>query len=94
MAVLIMLIVSDTVDFFYVFDVACLVFSETKKSRISDKENTSAFCGLENEGVFEELLRTSGIVLKAGEGQNEIGTSLTLALSAFRSKPARMAGTK
>uniref|UniRef100_A0A8D2NQY4 FA complementation group D2 n=1 Tax=Zosterops lateralis melanops TaxID=1220523 RepID=A0A8D2NQY4_ZOSLA len=43
---------------------------ETKKSRISDKEN--AFCGLENEGVFEELLRTSGIVLKAGEGQNEI----------------------
>ncbi|NWV36396.1 FACD2 protein, partial [Grantiella picta] len=45
---------------------------ETKKSRISDKENASALCGLENEGVFEELLRTSGIVLKAGEGQNEI----------------------
>ncbi|NWV25194.1 FACD2 protein, partial [Origma solitaria] len=45
---------------------------ETKKSRISDKENATALCGLENEGVFEELLRTSGIVLKAGEGQNEI----------------------
>ncbi|NXP23014.1 FACD2 protein, partial [Scytalopus superciliaris] len=46
--------------------------SETKKSRISDKENASAHCGVENEGVFEELLRTSGIVLKVGEGQNEI----------------------
>ncbi|NWX37329.1 FACD2 protein, partial [Notiomystis cincta] len=45
---------------------------ENKKSRISDKENASALCGLEDEGVFEELLRTSGIVLKAGEGQNEI----------------------
>ncbi|NWV77983.1 FACD2 protein, partial [Dasyornis broadbenti] len=45
---------------------------ETKKSRISDKENASTLCGLEDEGVFEELLRTSGIVLKAGEGQNEI----------------------
>ncbi|NWH55905.1 FACD2 protein, partial [Geococcyx californianus] len=40
--------------------------------RISDKENTSVCGGVENEGVFEELLRTSGIVLKAGEGQNEI----------------------
>ncbi|XP_010129923.1 PREDICTED: Fanconi anemia group D2 protein, partial [Buceros rhinoceros silvestris] len=46
--------------------------SETKKSRISDKEKASAHGGVENEGVFEELLRTSGIVLKAGEGQNEI----------------------
>ncbi|NXK94481.1 FACD2 protein, partial [Formicarius rufipectus] len=46
--------------------------SETKKSRIFDKENASAPCGVENEGVFEELLRTSGIVLKVGEGQNEI----------------------
>ncbi|NXA05170.1 FACD2 protein, partial [Sapayoa aenigma] len=46
--------------------------SETKKSRISDKENVSAYCGVESEGVFEELLRMSGIVLKAGEGQNEI----------------------
>ncbi|NXI95084.1 FACD2 protein, partial [Psophia crepitans] len=46
--------------------------SETKKSRISDKENASAGGGVENEGVFEELLRTSGIILKAGEGQNEI----------------------
>ncbi|NXM69215.1 FACD2 protein, partial [Serilophus lunatus] len=45
---------------------------KTKKSRISDKENVSAHCGVENEGVFEELLRASGIVLKAGEGQNEI----------------------
>ncbi|NWR83138.1 FACD2 protein, partial [Furnarius figulus] len=45
---------------------------ETKKSRISDKENASAHCGVENEGVFEELLRASGIVLKFGEGQNEI----------------------
>uniref|UniRef100_A0A8C3KYE7 FA complementation group D2 n=1 Tax=Calidris pygmaea TaxID=425635 RepID=A0A8C3KYE7_9CHAR len=45
---------------------------KTKKSRISDKEKDSAHGGLENEGVFEELLRTSGIVLKAGEGQNEI----------------------
>ncbi|KFV05743.1 Fanconi anemia group D2 protein, partial [Pterocles gutturalis] len=46
--------------------------SETKKSRISDKEKASAHGGVESEGVFEELLRTSGIVLKAGEGQNEI----------------------
>ncbi|NWX15453.1 FACD2 protein, partial [Aegotheles bennettii] len=46
--------------------------SETKKSRISDKEKASAYSGVENEGVFEELLRTSGIVLKSGEGQNEI----------------------
>ncbi|NWY62883.1 FACD2 protein, partial [Chionis minor] len=46
--------------------------SATKKSRISDKEQASARGGLENEGVFEELLRASGIVLKAGEGQNEI----------------------
>ncbi|NWQ80175.1 FACD2 protein, partial [Columbina picui] len=42
------------------------------KSRISDKENVSARGGVENEGVFEELLKTSGIILKAGEGQNEI----------------------
>lgn len=70
-----------TLLIFYIFDATCLVFSETKKSRISNKENASAFCGLENEGVFEELLRTSGIVLKAGEGQNEIGMSLTFALS-------------
>ncbi|NXJ98466.1 FACD2 protein, partial [Corythaixoides concolor] len=46
--------------------------SETKKSRISDTEKASAHGEAENEGVFEELLRTSGIVLKAGEGQNEI----------------------
>ncbi|NXK03924.1 FACD2 protein, partial [Herpetotheres cachinnans] len=46
--------------------------SETKKLRISDKENASAHGGVENEGIFEELLRASGIVLKAGEGQNEI----------------------
>ncbi|NXW40997.1 FACD2 protein, partial [Nyctiprogne leucopyga] len=46
--------------------------SETKKSRISDEEKAVAHGGVENEGVFEELLRTSGIVLKAGEGQNEI----------------------
>ncbi|KFP79964.1 Fanconi anemia group D2 protein, partial [Acanthisitta chloris] len=46
--------------------------SETKNSRISDNENISAHCGVENEGVFEELLRTSGVVLKTGEGQNEI----------------------
>ncbi|KAK2534480.1 Fancd2 [Columba livia] len=46
--------------------------SKTKKSRISDKENVSAHGGGEDEGVFEELLRTSGIILKAGEGQNEI----------------------
>ncbi|NXF45452.1 FACD2 protein, partial [Oceanites oceanicus] len=46
--------------------------SETKKLRISDKEEASAHGGVENEGVFEELLRTSGIILKAGEGQNEI----------------------
>ncbi|XP_051483302.1 Fanconi anemia group D2 protein isoform X2 [Apus apus] len=45
---------------------------KTKKSRISDKEKASAYSGVENEGVFEGLLRTSGIVLKAGEGQNEI----------------------
>ncbi|NXX22750.1 FACD2 protein, partial [Podargus strigoides] len=46
--------------------------SETKKSRVSDKEKASAHDGVENEGVFEELLRTSGIVLNAGEGQNGI----------------------
>ncbi|NWW11073.1 FACD2 protein, partial [Oreocharis arfaki] len=68
---------------------------ETKKSRVSDKENTSAFCGLENEGVFEELLRTSGIVLKAGEGQNEIAVDqmafqkkLCLALEKHPTYPA------
>ncbi|NXY06866.1 FACD2 protein, partial [Pteruthius melanotis] len=68
---------------------------ETKKSRISDKENISAFCGLENEGVFEELLRTSGIVLKAGEGQNEIAVDqmafqkkLCLALEKHPTYPA------
>ncbi|NXS77400.1 FACD2 protein, partial [Erpornis zantholeuca] len=68
---------------------------ETKKSRISDKENVSAFCGLENEGVFEELLRTSGIVLKAGEGQNEIAVDqmafqkkLCLALEKHPTYPA------
>ncbi|XP_009955615.1 PREDICTED: Fanconi anemia group D2 protein, partial [Leptosomus discolor] len=46
--------------------------SETKKSRISHQEKASAYGGVENEGVFEELLRTSGITLKTGEGQNEI----------------------
>uniref|UniRef100_A0A8C4V1X9 FA complementation group D2 n=1 Tax=Falco tinnunculus TaxID=100819 RepID=A0A8C4V1X9_FALTI len=46
--------------------------SKTKKLRISDKDNAFAHGGVENEGIFEELLRTSGIVLKAGEGQNEI----------------------
>lgn len=70
-----------TLLIFYIFDAAYLVFSETKKSRSSDKENASVFSGLENEGVFEELLRTSGIVLKAGEGQNEIGMSSTFAVS-------------
>lgn len=65
-----------------IFDIACLVFSETKKLRISDTEKASAHGGVEDEGVFEELLRTSGIILKAGEGQNEIGMGLTLALSA------------
>ncbi|XP_065543971.1 Fanconi anemia group D2 protein isoform X2 [Lathamus discolor] len=39
--------------------------SETKKSRISAPGE------VETEGIFEELIRTSGIVLKAGEGQNE-----------------------
>ncbi|XP_023791226.1 Fanconi anemia group D2 protein-like [Cyanistes caeruleus] len=68
---------------------------KTKKSRISDKENASIFCGLENEGVFEELLRTSGIVLKAGEGQNEIAVDqmafqkkLCLALEKHPTYPA------
>ncbi|NXW55420.1 FACD2 protein, partial [Eurystomus gularis] len=46
--------------------------SEPKKSRISDLEKASAHGGVQNEGVFEDLLRTSGIILKAGEGQNEI----------------------
>uniref|UniRef100_A0A8C6JVY1 Uncharacterized protein n=1 Tax=Melopsittacus undulatus TaxID=13146 RepID=A0A8C6JVY1_MELUD len=40
--------------------------SETKRSRISAPGE------VETEGIFEELIRTSGIVLKAGEGQNEI----------------------
>ncbi|NXS11002.1 FACD2 protein, partial [Neodrepanis coruscans] len=68
---------------------------ETKKSRISDKENVSAHCAVENEGVFEELLRTSGIVLKAGEGQNEIAVDqmtfqkkLCLALEKHPTYPA------
>ncbi|NWW75961.1 FACD2 protein, partial [Climacteris rufus] len=68
---------------------------ETKKSRIPDKENALALCGLENEGVFEELLRTSGIVLKAGEGQNEIAVDqmafqkkLRLALEKHPTYPA------
>uniref|UniRef100_A0A8B9BRD8 FA complementation group D2 n=1 Tax=Anser brachyrhynchus TaxID=132585 RepID=A0A8B9BRD8_9AVES len=56
----------------------------TKKSRASDKEKASAQGGLESEGVFEELLRTSGIILKAGEGQNEIGMDLTLVLSVVK----------
>ncbi|XP_030314496.1 Fanconi anemia group D2 protein [Calypte anna] len=43
-----------------------------KKSRVAEKEKVTAYSGEENEGVFEELLRTSGIVLKTGEGQNEI----------------------
>ncbi|XP_042655668.1 Fanconi anemia group D2 protein isoform X2 [Tyto alba] len=45
---------------------------KTKKSRISNEEKASAHGGVEDEGVFEELLRTSGIILKTGEGQNEI----------------------
>uniref|UniRef100_A0A8B9BRV0 FA complementation group D2 n=1 Tax=Anser brachyrhynchus TaxID=132585 RepID=A0A8B9BRV0_9AVES len=49
-----------------------------------DKEKASAQGGLESEGVFEELLRTSGIILKAGEGQNEIGMDLTLVLSVVK----------
>ncbi|XP_015730071.1 Fanconi anemia group D2 protein isoform X2 [Coturnix japonica] len=49
---------------------------KTKKSRVSDKR-TLTQGGLENEGVFEELLRASGIVLKAGEGQNEIAVDQT-----------------
>ncbi|NWS30507.1 FACD2 protein, partial [Polioptila caerulea] len=68
---------------------------ETKKSRIPEKQNASALCGLENEGVFEELLRTSGIVLKAGEGQNEIAVDqmafqkkLCLALEKHPTYPA------
>ncbi|NWJ08367.1 FACD2 protein, partial [Crypturellus undulatus] len=50
---------------------------KTKKSRISDKEKASPRDGVENDGVFEELLRTSGIILKAGEGQNEIAVDQT-----------------
>ncbi|KAM4653984.1 Fanconi anemia group D2 protein isoform 3-T3 [Amazona ochrocephala] len=45
--------------------------SETKKSRISAPGE------VETEGIFEELIRTSGIVLKAGEGQNEIAVDQT-----------------
>ncbi|XP_074734933.1 Fanconi anemia group D2 protein [Strix uralensis] len=45
---------------------------KTKKSRISEQEKALAHVGVEDEGIFEELLRTSGIILKAGEGQNEI----------------------
>ncbi|NWV01184.1 FACD2 protein, partial [Upupa epops] len=44
---------------------------KTKMLRISDKD-ASVHGGVENEGAFEELLRTSGIILKVGEGQNEI----------------------
>ncbi|KAM8994581.1 Fanconi anemia group D2 protein isoform 1-T2 [Ara ararauna] len=45
--------------------------SETKKSRISAPGE------VETEGIFEELIRVSGIVLKAGEGQNEIAVDQT-----------------
>ncbi|XP_032555192.1 Fanconi anemia group D2 protein [Chiroxiphia lanceolata] len=69
--------------------------AKTKKSRIYDKENVSAHFGVEGEGVFEELLRTSGIVLKAGEGQNEIAVDqmafqkkLCLALEKHPTYPA------
>ncbi|XP_025902236.1 Fanconi anemia group D2 protein [Nothoprocta perdicaria] len=50
---------------------------KTKKSRISDKEKASARDGVENDGIFEELLKTSGIILKTGEGQNEIAVDQT-----------------
>ncbi|XP_062441302.1 Fanconi anemia group D2 protein [Rhea pennata] len=50
---------------------------KTKKSRLSDQEEASARNGVENDGVFEELLKTSGIILRAGEGQNEIAVDQT-----------------
>lgn len=54
-----------------------LVFLEAKKSRISDNKKPSAQDGVvEDGGVLVELLRTSGITLKTGESQNEIGMDL------------------
>uniref|UniRef100_A0A674K4L2 FA complementation group D2 n=1 Tax=Terrapene triunguis TaxID=2587831 RepID=A0A674K4L2_9SAUR len=48
-------------------------FSETKKSRISCKEKTSAEDGVvENNSIFEQLIKTAGITLNAGERQNDI----------------------
>uniref|UniRef100_A0A8C3T1S5 FA complementation group D2 n=1 Tax=Chelydra serpentina TaxID=8475 RepID=A0A8C3T1S5_CHESE len=50
-----------------------LAFSETKKSRISCKEKTSAEDGVvENDSVFVQLIKTAGITLNAGERQNDI----------------------
>nr|XP_032641278.1 Fanconi anemia group D2 protein [Chelonoidis abingdonii] len=46
---------------------------QTKKSRISCKEKTSAEDGVvENDNVFVQLIKTAGISLNAGERQNDI----------------------
>ncbi|XP_067417363.1 Fanconi anemia group D2 protein [Emydura macquarii macquarii] len=46
---------------------------QTKKSRISCKEMTSAHDGVvEKDSVFVQLLKTAGITLNAGERQNDI----------------------
>ncbi|XP_037759354.1 Fanconi anemia group D2 protein isoform X4 [Chelonia mydas] len=46
---------------------------QTKKSRISCKEKTSAEDGaVENDSIFVQLIKTAGITLNAGERQNDI----------------------
>ncbi|TFK03996.1 E3 ubiquitin-protein ligase makorin-1 [Platysternon megacephalum] len=46
---------------------------QTKKSRISCKEKTSAKDGVvENDSIFVQLIKTAGITLNAGERQNDI----------------------
>nr|XP_048714882.1 Fanconi anemia group D2 protein isoform X2 [Caretta caretta] len=46
---------------------------QTKKSRISCKEKTSAEDGaVENDSIFVQLIKTAGITLNSGERQNDI----------------------
>ncbi|XP_053890194.1 Fanconi anemia group D2 protein isoform X1 [Malaclemys terrapin pileata] len=46
---------------------------QTKKSRISCKEKTSAEVGVvENNNIFVQLIKSAGITLNAGERQNDI----------------------
>ncbi|XP_037759353.1 Fanconi anemia group D2 protein isoform X3 [Chelonia mydas] len=56
---------------------------QTKKSRISCKEKTSAEDGaVENDSIFVQLIKTAGITLNAGERQNDIVSKSLLPLFA------------